>query len=539
MSDIAESEELLERYLKARIPLITVRTDERKRALDVIRKVATKLQLNISCHTNSRGMYDVVTEQVVRDGHSYYDALDCIKETLSYRDMMTFALTQTCDLSTENDQSREFYDVVQTASEKNTSIIVVSDKDLWPQLQRTGLIINLDRPNEEEAARIIRDFVDQYRGQVDIEWDEDDILEAASALAGVSAIEIENTIASLVVRGYIDRADLEGIRGSKDRLFSDISGLEKIDLNGFDDTVGGLEGLQGWCDEKRVLMTPEKRDDLLSMGLKPPRGILLVGVPGCGKSLSAKAIASNWKLPLYRLDFATVQGSYVGQSERQLKEAFSMAEAVSPCVLWIDEIEKGLGGAGAGDSTGVSTRMVGQFLFWLQECSKLVFVVATANDVSKLPSELLRRGRFDEIFFVDLPSEEERREILSMYATRYFKQLLPLDVMDQLVRLTDGFSGADIESSMRELGYFSVLRPHEPITTEKMLKVFGNVVPLSQTAPEQIESIQEWGRERAVPASGRPIGGAKLPRHEEVRSREVLLDGVRKENGHASDVDRG
>lgn len=523
MSNIAESEELLERYLKARIPLITLRTDERKRALDVIRKVADTLQIPVSCHTNSRGMYDISTDQIVREGHSYFDALDCIKETLSYRDMLTFALTQTCDLSSENDQSREFYDVVQTASEKNTSIVVVSDKDLWPQLQRTGLIINLDRPDEDEAFKIIHNFIDQYRGQIAIEWNEDDILEAASALAGVSAIEIENTIAALVVRGYIERADLEVIRGSKNRLFSDISGLEKIDLGAFDSSVGGLDGLQSWCGEKRVLMTPEKRDELLSMGLKPPRGILLVGVPGCGKSLSAKAIAANWKLPLYRLDFATVQGSYVGQSERQLKEAFAMAEAVSPCVLWIDEIEKGLGGAGAGDSTGVSTRMVGQFLFWLQECSKLVFVVATANDVSKLPSELLRRGRFDEIFFVDLPSENERRDILSMYAKRYLKQDLQLEVMDELVQITDGFSGADIESSTRELGYLSILRPQEGLTVDKIIKVFGNVVPLSQTAPEQIESIQEWGRERAVPASGRPIGGTKLPRPGEVRPREVLL----------------
>lgn len=139
----------------------------------------------------------------------------------------------------------------------------------------------------------------------------------------------------------------------------------------------------------------------------------MVGVPGCGKSMSAKSIAANWRLPLYRLDFATVQGSYVGQSEQQLKDALTTAENVSPCILWIDEIEKGLSGAGGTGDGGVSTRMVGQFLFWLQECKKQVFVVATANDVSMLPSELLRRGHFDELFFVDLPTVEERREILS------------------------------------------------------------------------------------------------------------------------------
>lgn len=523
MSNIAESKDLLERYLKARIPLITIRTDERKRALDIIRDVSMLLDLPVACHSNSRGIYDVRTDQQIKDGNSYYDALDYMKDSMAHRDNLTFALTQTCDISEENDQSREFYDLVQTASEKSVSIIVVSDKDLWPQLQRTGLVVFLNRPDEAEALKIINEFIDYYRPRINVEWDSDDILEAASALAGVSAIEIENTIAALVARGYIAKDDLEMIRSSKDRLFSDISGLEKIDIDSFSNSVGGLAGLQEWCNEKRVLLSPEKREELAALGLKPPRGILLVGVPGCGKSLSAKAIASNWRLPLYRLDFATVQGSYVGQSERQLKEAFSMAEAVSPCVLWIDEIEKGLGGSGGGDSTGVSTRMVGQFLFWLQECNKLVFVVATANDVSQLPSELLRRGRFDEIFFVDLPTEEERRQIIQMYANKYLKTPLEAEVIEELVRLSEGFSGADIESSVREIGYRNVLKPELQFDPEAVVKVFKNVVPLSQTAPEQIESIQEWGRERAVPASGRPIGETKLPRSEHTHTREVLL----------------
>ena len=145
-------------------------------------------------------------------------------------------------------------------------------------------------------------------------------------------------------------------------------------------------------------------------GIRPPRGILLMGVPGCGKSLSAKAIAARWKRPLYRLDLATIQGRYVGQSEQQLKEAFETAEHVSPCILWIDEIEKGLSGGGS-DSSGVTTRLIGQFLFWLQECKKDVFVIATANNVKGLPAELLRKGRFDEMFFVDLPNKQERKEI--------------------------------------------------------------------------------------------------------------------------------
>ena len=307
-------------------------------------------------------------------------------------------------------------------------------------------------------------------------------------------------------------------------MFSDISGLEKIDVDESVKDVGGLAGLRKWLDEKKELLTPEKRDELRSKGLQPPRGILLVGVPGCGKSLSAKSISANWKLPLYRLDFATVQGSYVGQSEQQLKDALTTAENVSPCILWIDEIEKGLSGAGSSNDGGVSTRMVGQFLFWLQECKKQVFVVATANDVTMLPSELLRRGRFDELFFVDLPTADERRDILSLYMRKYLKLDFVGPFSDKIVELTEGFTGADLESTVRDLAYRSIANSNFVLNEENMITAFNNVVPLSQTSPEKIESIREWGKERAVPASGKPIGGEELSQKQtRPKTRKVLV----------------
>lgn len=524
MSNTVEAKNLLIRYAKARIPLITIRTDERKRALDILTDVSDDLSIKIYCHTKSKGMYELASNQVIDDGTTYYEAFDFIREQMNRRSQLTFVLTESGDITSETGDAQELYDLVQTASETSTSIVVISNKDIWGQLQQAGLVIKLDRPDEDEAYEVIKEMVDSYRNDVDIEWDEDDIREAASALAGVSFIEIENTIASLVARGWIVKDDLVEIRGSKDKLFSNISGLEKITIKHSDADVGGLSALQQWCDEKKLLLSPEKRDALIRAGLKPPRGILLVGVPGCGKSLSAKSIAAKWKLPLYKLDFATVQGSYVGQSERQLKEAFSMAEAVSPCILWIDEIEKGLSGAtaGAGDG-GVSTRMVGQFLFWLQECTKMVFVIATANDVSRLPPELLRRGRFDEIFFVDLPSSEERHDILAMYMKKHLGLKFEGAFAEEIVNLTEGFSGADLESSVRDLGYRRIANPELTFTEELLRKAFENVIPLSQTAPDQIETIQAWGRERAVPASGRPIGEKKLRRSENQRVREVLL----------------
>ena len=216
-------------------------------------------------------------------------------------------------------------------------------------------------------------------------------------------------------------------------------------------------------------------------------------MPGCGKSLSAKSIAANWKLPLYRLDFATVQGSYVGQSEHQLKEALTTAENVSPCILWIDEIEKGLSCATGGNDGGVSTRMVGQFLFWLQECKKQVFVVATANDVSQLPSELLRRGRFDELFFIDLPNATERNDILTLYMKKYLNVEFSGDAAENIIRLTDGFTGADLESTIRDLAYRTIANDEFVLTEENIISAFNNVVPLSQTSPEKIEDIRNWG----------------------------------------------
>ena len=176
-----------------------------------------------------------------------------------------------------------------------------------------GMVVKIDLPNEEEMYSIIKKYIDDYRSEIPIEWDESDIREAASALAGVTRIEAENVIASLIANRAIRKSDMAEIRYVKNRLFSDITGLEKIDVDEGVNDVGGLMGLRRWLNEKKELLTPEKRAELRAIGLRPPRGILLVGVPGCGKSLSAKSISANWKLPLYRLDFATVQGKFVGQ----------------------------------------------------------------------------------------------------------------------------------------------------------------------------------------------------------------------------------
>lgn len=525
MSDIAKSKDLLTRYSIARIPFIAVNTIEPGRTLDMLKEISEELQLPFYVHTLTKGVYDLASDKNLSDDKSVYGAIDYMTEQMKRKQYQTFVMTEVPDLSSENTDSKQILALVNLANESGGVVIVFTNSSIWNQLQRQGMMIKIDLPNEDEMYSIIKEYIDDYRSEIPIEWDNTDIREAAATLNGVTRIEAENVIAALIANKSIRKSDMDEIRFAKDRLFSDISGLEKIDVDDSVKDVGGLEGLRKWLDEKKELLTPEKKDELRAKGLQPPRGILLVGVPGCGKSLSAKSISANWKLPLYRLDFATVQGSYVGQSEQQLKDALTMAENVSPCILWIDEIEKGLSGAvgGSGDG-GVSTRMVGQFLFWMQECKKQVFVVATANDVSMLPSELLRRGRFDELFFVDLPTADERKDILSLYMRKYLNLDFSGAFAEKIVQISDGFTGADLESTIRDLAYRSIANDSFILNEENIITAFNNVVPLSQTSPEKIESIRDWGRERAVPASGKPIGEEELTQKKSgPKTRKVLV----------------
>ena len=363
MSDTAEAKKLIRRYSIARIPFIAINTIERGRTLDILKEISEELSLPFYVHTLSKGVYDIATDKVLDEDKSVYGAIDFITEQMKRKQYLTIVLTEVPDLSTDNADSKQILALVNLANESGGVVIVLTNNPVWNQLQRQGLVLKIDLPNEDEMYGIIKEYIDDYRNEIPIEWDNSDIREAASMLAGVTRIEAENVIAALIANKCVRKADLDEIRYAKDRLFSDISGLEKIEVDDNVKDVGGLEGLRKWLDEKKELLTPEKRDELRAKGLQPPRGILLVGVPGCGKSLSAKSISANWKLPLYRLDFATVQGSYVGQSEQQLKDALTTAENVAPCILWIDEIEKGLSGAGSSNDGGVSTRMVGQFLF--------------------------------------------------------------------------------------------------------------------------------------------------------------------------------
>ena len=517
MPDFANCRQTLLLYLKARIPFISLRTDERDRALDLLRELAEELAIPVYCHTLSQGTRDIVTNRVVSEDRSVAGALDYASQQMLQRQNLTFVLTEVQDIDGDTPTSRQLLDVASSATERGGALTVVTTSSVWARLQRHGMTLALDPPSEDEMRSIIAECLAPYRSGIPIEWGDPELTEAATILAGVTRIEAENAIATFLAKGSISKADLQELSKVKDRIFSDISGLERVFVSGRDITVGGLAGLKAWLDKQRPLLTM----DLRERGLRPPRGVLLVGVPGCGKSLSAKAVATNWNLPLYRLDLANIHGQYLGQSEARLKEALSMADRVAPCVLWIDEIEKGLACTGSGGDGGTSARVVGHFLYWLQEGRARVFVVSTANDIGKLPPELFRRGRFDELFFVDLPSPSERLEIISLYASRYLRRELEQQLLNSLVDLSDGFAGSDLEAAVADVTKEAILKGDQAVDPEFWRKVFSNTVPLSKTNPEAIDAIRSWGRERAVPASG--PGAATADASQSKARRSVLV----------------
>ena len=259
--------------------------------------------------------------------------------------------------------------------------------------------------------------------------------------------------------------------------------------------VGGLENLKSWLERRGLAFGPGARE----FGLDSPKGVLLLGVQGCGKSLVAKAIAASWQFPLLRFDMGKVFGGIVGQSEGNMRTALQVAQALAPCVLWIDEIEKGLAGIGSSDQTdgGTTARVVGTFLTWMQEKNEPVFVVATANRIGMLPPELLRKGRFDEIFFVDLPAASVRRDIFAIHLTKRGREPSEFDI-ERLAQVSVGYSGAEIEEAIRE-GLFDAFSDTDTpdLSTQHIESALEATFPLSRTMADQIGDLRGWARVRA------------------------------------------
>jgi SpoVK/Ycf46/Vps4 family AAA+-type ATPase len=368
------------------------------------------------------------------------------------------------------------------------------------ELENTMAVVDYELPTRNDIEGILNKSLRSLPPEMKLRVREDDdykyrIVEAA---LGLTAEEAENVYSKSLVRTR--DFDIDTILSEKKHIIRKSGILEFYESQeGFKD-IGGLEVLKAWLLKRQAAFTPNAR----KFGLPLPKGILMIGVPGCGKSLTAKAIGSLWQMPLLRLDVGKVFSSLVGSSEENIRKAIRTAEAVAPSILWLDELEKGFSGTGSsGQSDGGTTaRVFGSFLTWLQEKESPVFVIATANDVSQLPPELLRKGRFDEIFFVDLPTEEERAKIIEIHLRRKGRDPAKFNI-EQFVRATQGFSGSEIEQALVSAlfdAYFDY-EDGRDVSDEMLLQATGEIIPLSYTAKEKIDFLREWARARARRAS--------------------------------------
>lgn len=382
-----------------------------------------------------------------------------------------------------------------SADSARTVIVLTPSSEVPPELAGHATVIDYPLPDRAEIAQILDDVLSALPEDVRVNAAPNGTRDAAiDAAVGLSAEEASNCYAkSLVTLRKIDPAI---VSSEKKRVIA----REKVltwhdpDPRGLD-AIGGLDVLKDWLRARKAAFSPRAR----AFGLPAPKGAMLVGVPGCGKSLTAKAVASAWAMPLLRLDMGALKSKWVGESEGNIRKALQVAEAVSPCVLWLDEIEKALGGStGPQGDGGVAADALGAVLSWMQEREGSVFVVATANDVRSLPPELLRKGRFDEVFWVDLPTFDERKAILDATLKQYGRSLTDIA---NVAAVTTGFTGAELAALIPDALFKAFEENERELTTDDIKIAASSVVPLSKTASEKIEALRNWAKGRARYAS--------------------------------------
>ena len=368
----------------------------------------------------------------------------------------------------------------------NTTIFIVASKLVIPiELENYITVFDIPLPTNKEIINIIYDF----KESLGINIDEDVLNDIALSLKGLNEFQIKQ-ILNLAYQdgGYIGEKDKYLILQEKEQFIKKSGMLEMVNFKESIDDIGGLENLKSWLYRKAKVFS--SLDKAIKFGVDIPKGIMIVGMPGCGKSLTAKATARLFEMPLVRLDIGRLLGKYVGESEENMRNALKLSESISPCVLWIDEIEKAFSGVGSDGGSDVTTRLFGQFLTWMQEKENSVFIVATANDISRIPPEFLRKGRFDELFFVDLPNDEERRKIMEIHIKKRNKWNRDIDVIP-LIKKTEGFNGADLEAVVKDTIENAFINGDEKITTEDLIKVIKETKSISNTLKDKINQIKE------------------------------------------------
>ena len=504
----------LSNLIRARFPLIYVTTYEEERVRDAIKnvleKMGAKIQRELYSWTQTTGIVNELTGKNIVGTQNALKALEFIEKHSNNAVFVLydFHVNFGCKCrQPDYDVVRKLRDLVPIlkTSTARKNIIFVSPELVIPDtLQKEITIVDFPLPTLEEIKAKLNKMLMQNKNVKSETLTEDDKDKLCKSALGLTLQEAENAFALAMVNdGRIDVSDLKIILEEKAQIIKKTGILEFIQSDFSIDDVGGLDNLKNWLKKRNNSWLERAK----RYCIPAPKGVLVTGVPGCGKSLTAKAMSTMWQLPLLRLDLGKIFSGIVGSSEENMRKAIQTAEAVAPSILWVDEIEKGLNGVNSSNDSGVSSRIFGTFLTWMQEKEAPVFVIATANNIHSLPPELLRKGRFDEIFFVDLPTLKERIDIFKVHLTRRLKdpevsKNIPLteETFKHLAEMTEGFIGAEIEqvvvSALCEA--FFENRALEFSDFEKIIKT---TVPLATTQREQIIALRQWANVRAVSAT--------------------------------------
>ena len=495
---------------------VILQTPEENRALADCLRAGQHYQKRVYYWSCTRGIMEVVDPRIqIRGDKNYIDMEDyyLVEENADVTDPQE-ALTEGLKLNDEQgeyilcmldfhhfvDQPlvlRAAKEAFEKANEIGCCFIFISNQfDVPKDWEESTVSIDLELPKKEDFVELINDMVERFKDNLkasELEKISSTTEKAAEILLGLTLNQAENVISTSFSK---KRAlDLEIVSEVKAQIICKDGLLEF--WNNHDSTkVGGMQNFKEYT-QKRILAYSDKAK---KYGLPNPKGVLLVGIPGCGKSLAAKALANTWSVPLIKCDLGKLFGSYVGDTEANTRKALQTAEAMSPCVLWIDEIEKGLAGAGAGgrNDSGVSSRMFASILTWMQEKESAVYVIATANNITSLPPELLRKGRFDEIFFVGLPNLKEREEIVSIQLEKKGRNAQSFDV-EKLAEVSDGFTGAEIEEAVISSMFNSFADNARELNTNDILNQMEVLQPASKgIMKETIEALTEWAQKENI-----------------------------------------
>ena len=518
LEGLKKTEQHLTNLFKARFSFVYIPTWEEIRIVDLITKIANnvktiKTKRDVFIWSSTEGLKKNLKDgqESVNNGNEPIDALNFID---NYNNPAILILKDIHPLLGLNNRNadynliRKIRDVAGSLKNADVSknVVIIAPSLVLPlELQKDITVVDFDLPTLDEIKSLLNEMIEMNESSgivIDLKEDEKEVL--CKAAQGLTLQEAENAFArAMVSKGQLTIKELDVILDEKCQVIKKTGILEfiKSDFNMND--VGGLENLKKWLIKRNNSWLGKAQKDY---NLPAPKGVLITGVPGCGKSLTAKAMSALWQLPLLRLDVGKIFSGLVGSSEENMRKAIQTAEAVAPSILWIDEIEKGFGGNGGERDGGTATRVFGTFLTWMSEKTKPVFVIATANNINALPSEMLRKGRFDEIFFVDLPTKAERKVIFKLHLEKRLRGSISKDfavtdnLLNKLAEITEGFVGAEIEQVVIS-ALFEAFSENRTLNEEDLCKVIKNTVPLSTTQSEQILAIREWANERAVAAT--------------------------------------